>query len=138
MTKELLFQKAINWATCLHANTLLGQMTGRRIDQILQDLASDETEYGLEFRALQHAFITAARELGIGERTMNFWIAVEDNYQSDLQSYARTVAQDGPLPYDDVAKSDIKAFKLRGRSGLYFSELPNLLISSGILHHYRL
>jgi len=138
MTKELLFQKAMNWATYLHAQTAMGQLVGLRIDRILQHMAEDEEDVGLKFGALQHAFITAAEEFGIQERTMNFWIAIEDNYQSDLQAYARINMQDGPLPYEDVARADIEAYENKGRSGLYFSELPDLLISSGILHYYRL
>ena len=139
MTKELLFQKAINWATYLHAQTLMGQLVGLRIDSILQHIATDKGNIGLEFGALQHAFLTAAREFGIQEKAVNFWILIEDNYQDDLQSYARIYMKENSLlPYNEVAKTDIAVYELRGCSGLFFSELPDLLISAGILHHYRL
>ena len=157
MTKELLFQKAMNWATWLHANTLLVQMTSvLPIDTVLHKISSgaqgwpDEREsLRLEFCALQSAFLTAIKEFRTAElRTVitepeilriseRFWFAIENKYQSDLQSYANIYIQDGPLPYGDEAKADIEAYKLSGQTGLCFSELTKTMVSSGIIDYYR-
>jgi len=157
MTKELLFQKAMNWATWLHANTLLVQMTSvLPIDKVLHKISNgaqgwpDERErLRLEFCALQSAFLTTVKEVRTAEvRTViteseilrvaeRFWFAIENKCQSDLQSYARIYVEDGPLPYENVAKADIEAYELSGQTGLYFSELTNTMISSGIIDYYR-
>jgi len=131
---ELLQTKVINWATYLHSETMLIQVTsGLSIKYALKNLENDGGFSPDEFFALQDAIISTAEELGVLNRLINVWISIEQKEASNLQKWSRIHADGGTLPYEDMAQQD---FAKGGKR--HFADLANLMESNGLLPFYIL